>query len=118
MTLASTPTRQAADASDFEAAKAARAARFGIPIKPTVKPEDKPKVRVSLTLTLTLPLALTLILTLTLTLTLINHNRNRNLRRSNRARAPPCVRATRGARRERSACLNRARVGCGIGLGC
>ena len=43
MTLASTPTRQAADASDFEAAKAARAARFGIPIKPTVKPEDKPK---------------------------------------------------------------------------
>jgi hypothetical protein len=45
VTLASTPTRQAADTAAFDAAKAARAARFGIPIKPTVKPDDsvKPK---------------------------------------------------------------------------
>ena len=37
--------RQAADTEAFDAAKAARAARFGVPIKPTVKADDTVKAK-------------------------------------------------------------------------
>jgi len=37
--------RQAADTGAFDAAKAARAARFGVPLKPTVKADDTVKAK-------------------------------------------------------------------------
>ena len=37
--------RQAADTAAFDAAKAARAARFGVPLKPTVKADDTVKAK-------------------------------------------------------------------------